>query len=64
MKKFFDLNNVQKHTKGTYSNFIFGTKSVCMVSMAFLSYKKIITWDIFTNEIIAHYEDTKRNTFF
>ena len=36
MEQFFDLNNVQ-NTKGTYENFIFGTKSVCMVSMALLS---------------------------
>ena len=25
---------------------------------------KIITWEIFTEELTAHYEDTKRNTFF
>ena len=31
--------------------------------MAF-SYKKIVTWSIFTEEMIAHYEDTKRKTFF
>ena len=28
MEQFFDLNNVQKHRKGTYCSFIFGTKSV------------------------------------
>ena len=28
------------------------------------SYKKIVTWSIFTEEMIAHYEDTKRNNFF
>ena len=26
--------------------------------------KKMVTWSIFTEEMIAHYEDTKRNTFF
>ena len=28
------------------------------------SRKKIVTWSIFIEEMIAHYEDTKRNTFF
>jgi len=28
------------------------------------SCKQLITWSIFTEEMIAHYEDTKRNTFF
>ena len=26
--------------------------------------KKIVTWSIFMEEMIAHYEDTKSNTFF
>ena len=29
-----------------------------------LSRKKIITWSIFTEELITHYEDTKSHTFF
>ena len=28
------------------------------------SRKKFITWAILTEELVAHYEDTKRNTFF
>ena len=28
------------------------------------SRKQIVTWPIFTEEMIAHHEDTKRNTFF
>ena len=28
------------------------------------SHKKIVTWSIFTEEMITHYEDTKSNTFF
>ena len=28
------------------------------------SCKQFITWAIFTEELIAHYEDTKSNTFF
>ena len=46
-----------------YGNFIFGTKLVCMVSMD-LYRKQFITWAIFMEELIAHYEDTKSNTFF
>ena len=30
----------------------------------FAPIKKIVTWSIFTEEMIAHYEDTKSNTFF
>ena len=37
MEQFFDLNNVQNTQKVRMATFIFGTKSVCMVSMAFLS---------------------------
>ena len=28
------------------------------------SRKQIVTWAIFTDEMITHYEDTKRNLFF
>ena len=28
------------------------------------SRKQLVTWSIFTEEMIAHYEDTKSNTFF
>ena len=34
-----------------------------MVSMDF-SRKPLVTWSIFMKEMIAHYKDTKRNTFF
>ena len=30
----------------------------------FCSRKPLVTWSIFMKEMIAHYEDTKRNTFF
>jgi len=63
MEQFFDLNNVQN------------TQNVCMTTLylepnQFVWYqwlcsrKQFITWAIFTEELIAHYEDTKRNTFF
>lgn len=28
------------------------------------SHKPLVTWSIFMQEMIAHYDDTKRNTFF
>ena len=34
-----------------------------MVSMDF-SCKPLVTWSIFMEEMIAHFEDTKSNTFF
>src|SRR3984885_8874722 len=63
MEKYFDLHGVQLLQK------------VCIASSyleldQFLWYeglcsrKQLVTWSIFTEEMIAHYEDTKRNTFF
>ena len=63
MEQYFDLHEVQLLQK------------VCIASSyleldQFLWYKghcsckPLITWSIFTEEMIAHYEDTKRNTFF
>ena len=62
MEQFFDLNNVQN------------TQKVCMATLylepnQFVWYqwlcsrKQFITWAIFTEELMAHYEDTKSNTF-
>ena len=63
MEHFFDLNNVQN------------TQKVCMATLYLepnqivwyqwlCSRKQFITWAIFMEELIAHYEDTKSNTFF
>ena len=63
MEQYFDLHGVSLLQK------------VCMASSylepdQFLWYqelcsrKQLVTWSIFTEEMIAHYEDTKRNTFF
>ena len=63
MEQYFDLNNVQN------------TQKVCIATLhleqnTFVWYrwlcsrKKIVTWSIFTEEMIAHYEDAKSNTFF
>ena len=37
MEKYLDIHNVKKYKNGMHCNFVCGTKSVCMVSMAFLS---------------------------
>jgi hypothetical protein len=42
--------------------FIFRTQSVSYRWIC--SHKSLITWTIFTEEMIAHYEDTRSNTFF
>ena len=63
MEQYFDLNNVQN------------TQKVCIATLhleqnTFLWYqwlcsrKKIVTSSIFMEEMIAHYENTKSNTFF
>jgi len=63
MEKYFDLHGVPLLQK------------VCIASSylepdQFLWYKglcsrkQLITWSIFTEEMIVHYEDTNRNTFF
>jgi len=63
MEKYFDLHDVQMSQK------------VCILSLSlelnkFLwykglcSHKPLVTWLIFMEEMVAHYEDTKRNTFF
>jgi len=53
-------------TKGKYFILIFRTRPTCMVSMDLWKKKNnlIIYWSIFTEELIAHYGDIKRNTFF
>jgi len=63
MEKYFDLHGVPLLQK------------VCIASQylepdPFLWYKglcsrkQLVTWSILTEEMIAHYEDTKSNTFF
>ena len=63
MEQFFDLHNVQN------------TQKLCIATLylepnQFVKYqwlcscKQIVTWAIFMEEMIAHYENTKSNTFF
>jgi len=37
LEQYFDIHNVKTHTKGMHCNVIFGTQSICMVSMTFVS---------------------------
>jgi len=63
MEKYFYLHGVpllQKvHITSNYleMNQFLWFKVLC-------SCKPLVMWSIFTEEMIAHYEDTKRNTFF
>ena len=63
MEQYFDLHEVQLlqkvHIASLYlePNQFLWYKGLC-------SCKPLVTWSIFMEEMIAHYEDTKRNTFF
>ena len=63
MEKYFDLNNVQK-TQKVHIATLHLEQNTFVWYQWLCSSKKIVTWSIFTKEMIAHYEDTKRNTFF
>ena len=63
MKKYFDLHGIPLLQKVCITsnylepNQISWYKGLC-------SHKPLVMWSIFMEEMIAHYEDTKRNTFF
>ena len=63
MEKYFDLHGVPLLQKaGIASSYLeldqfLWYKGLC-------SRKQLVVWSIFTEEMIAHYEDKKRNTFF
>ena len=63
MEKYFDLHGVPLLQKVCIAanylepNQFLWYKWIC-------SHKPLVTWSIFTEEMIAHYEDKKRNTFF
>ena len=63
MEQYFDLNNVQNTQKVCIATLHLEQNTFVWYPWIF-SCKKIITWSIFTEKMIAHYEDTKRNTFF
>ena len=63
MEQYFDLNNVENTQKVCISNLHLEQNKFVWYRWLFYG-KKIVTWSNFTKEMIAHYEDKKKNTFF
>ena len=63
MEQYFDLNNV-KNTQKVHIATLHLEKNTFLWYRWIFSCKKIVTWSIFIEEMIAHYKDTKSNTFF
>ena len=63
MEQYFDLNNVQNTQKIRIAT-LYLEQNTFVWYQWLCPRKKIVTWSIFTEEMIAHYEDTKRKTFF
>jgi hypothetical protein len=65
MEQFFDLHQVPSLQKVTIASLYLENDQ--FVWYQWLCERKkdyIISWSIFTDELIAHYGDIKRNTFF
>ena len=62
MEQYFDLNNVKNTQKVRIATLHLEKNRFVWYRWLF-SHKKIVTWSICIEEMIAHYEDTKRNTF-
>ena len=63
MEQFFNLNNVQ-NTQKVHTATLYSKPNQFLWYQWLCSHKQFITWAIFMEELIAHYEDTKSNTFF
>jgi hypothetical protein len=63
MEQFFDLHNVP-HTQKVPIASLYLEPNQFVWYRWLCSRKSLVTWTIFTKEMIAHYEDTRRNTFF
>ena len=63
MEKYFDLYNVQNTQKVSIATLHLEQNTFVWYRWL-CSRKKIVTWSIFMEEMIAHYENTKRNNFF
>jgi len=63
MEQFFNLNNVQNKQK-VYIATLYLEPNQFVWYQWLCSRKQIITWVMFTEELRAHYEDTKTNTSF
>jgi hypothetical protein len=63
MEQFFDLHNVPHTQKVRIASLYLEPNQFVWYQWLF-SRKSLVTWTIFTEEMIAHYEDTRSNTFF
>jgi hypothetical protein len=63
MEKLFDLHNVPQTQKVQFSSLYLEPNQFVWYRWL-CSHKSLVTWTIFMEEMIAHYEDTRSNTFF
>jgi hypothetical protein len=63
MEQFIDLHNVP-HTQKVRIASLYLEPNQFIWYRWFCSHKSLVTWTIFIEEMIAHYEDTRSNTFF
>jgi hypothetical protein len=63
MEQFFDLHNVP-HTKKVRIVSLYLEPNQFAWYRWLCSHKSLVTWTIFMEEMIAHYEDTRNDTFF
>ena len=63
MEKYFDLHNMQNTLKVHIATLYLELNQFVWYRCLF-SRKQVITWAIFMEEMITHYEDTKGNTSF
>jgi len=62
-EQYFDLHGVKLLQKVHIASLYLEPNQFLWCKGLF-SRKTLVTWSIFTEEMIAHYEDTKSNTFF
>jgi hypothetical protein len=63
MEKLFDLHNVP-HTQKVRIASLYLEPNQFVWYRWLCSCKSLVTWPIFMEEMITHYDDTRRNTFF
>jgi hypothetical protein len=63
MEQLFDLHNVP-HTQKVRIASLYLEPNQFVWYRWLCSHKSLVTWTIFMEEMIAHYEDTRSNTFF
>jgi hypothetical protein len=62
MEQLFDLHDVPYTQKGRIASLYFEPNQYVCYRWIFYR-KSLINWTIFMKEMIAYYEDTRRNTF-